>query len=90
MSISSTANTNNSILAKICKDSYGVRDGYETPENISDAYIISYSPDNSTYKYAVYKNKQNPNEIIIAYAGTDSPGDWISNAQMAINQLPSM
>ena len=88
MSISSTDNTNNSILAEICKDSYGVRDEYKTPENISDAYIISYSPDNSAYKYAVYKNIQNPNEIIIAYAGTDSPGDWISNAQMAINQLP--
>ena len=47
MSISSTDNTNNSILAEICKDSYGVRDEYKTPENISDAYIISYSPDNS-------------------------------------------
>lgn len=57
MSISSTTNIDNSILAKICQDSYGAQDGYETPENISDAHVISYSPDSSTYKYAPTSSK---------------------------------
>ena len=81
-----TTNLQDSVLLEMSFNCYGnPDDNIDTP----DGYIISnIGEGNNGFKARVYKNIQNPNEIIIAYAGTDSPGDWISNLQMAVGAIP--
>ena len=87
MSTSTISTVSDSVLAQMSKDAYN-NSNEPTPEDITNNYSMEYKTGYNGFRYAIYENIQNPNEIIIAYAGTDSPGDWISNAQMAINQLP--
>ena len=65
---------------------------YGNPDDnigIPDGYVLSeIGGGDNGFKTRIYKNESNPNEIIIAYAGTDNPADFISDIQMAIDKLP--
>lgn len=87
MSTSTISTVSDSVLAQMSKDAYN-NPNETTPGNLSSEYTISYQTGDNGFKYAIYENIQNPNEIIIAYAGTDSAADWISNIQMATDNIP--
>lgn len=87
MSTSTISTVSDSVLAQMSKDAYN-NPNETTPGNLSSEYTISYQTGDNGFMYAIYENIQNPNEIIIAYAGTDSAADWISNIQMATDNIP--